>query len=134
MNVQDPDLQQPDLQQPGLQQKVTLSRTLTLISFMALLIGLTGSILVSNTAPILLFPALLPLLIFLPGVLNSNPRGLILLCFVSLLYFFVITVNVFEPDRTLYDILALIAVIVLFIVAMFFSRWQKQLIQQESKS
>lgn len=129
MNVQD-----PDLQQPGLQQKVTLSRTLTLISFMALLIGLTGSILVSNTAPILLFPALLPLLIFLPGVLNSNPRSLILLCFVSLLYFFVITVNVFEPDRTLYDILALIAVIVLFIVAMFFSRWQKQLIQQESKS
>ncbi|MBQ0797940.1 MAG: DUF2069 domain-containing protein [Porticoccaceae bacterium] len=122
---------QPQLS--ALQQKVKFARRVTLISFALLLIGLTGSVFSGNTSPKLLIPALLPLLIFLPGILKSQPSSLILLCFVSLLYFCVITVNVFESDRSIYDILALVSVVVLFVVAMFFSRWQKALNYQEDK-
>lgn len=122
---------QPQLS--ALRQKVKLARLVTLISFALLLIGLAGSVFSGNTSPTLLIPALLPLLIFLPGILKSQPSSLILLCFVSLLYFCVITVNVFESDRSIYDILALVSVVVLFVVAMFFSRWQKALNYQEDK-
>ncbi|MEH6637792.1 MAG: DUF2069 domain-containing protein [Porticoccaceae bacterium] len=122
---------QPQLS--ALQQKVKFARRVTLISFALLLIGLTGSVFSGNTSPKLLIPALLPLLIFLPGILKSQPSSLILLCFVSLLYFCVITVNVFESDRSIYDILALVSVVVLFVVSMFFSRWQKELSYQEDK-
>lgn len=122
---------QPQLS--ALRQKVKLARLVTLISFALLLTGLAGSVFSGNTSPKLLIPALLPLLIFLPGILKSQPSSLILLCFVSLLYFCVITVNVFESDRSIYDILALVSVVVLFVVAMFFSRWQKALSYQEDK-
>lgn len=123
---------QPQLS--ALQQKVKLARRVTLISFALLLIGLTGSVFSGDTSPRLLILVLLPLLIFLPGILKSQPRSLILLCFVSLLYFCVITLNVFKSDRSIYDILALVSVVVLFIVSMFFSRWQKKLNYQEDKS
>lgn len=123
---------QPQLS--ALQQKVKLARRVTLISFALLLIGLTGSVFSGDTSPRLLILVLLPLLIFLPGILKSQPRSLILLCFVSLLYFCVITLNVFKSDRSIYDILTLVSVVVLFIVSMFFSRWQKKLNYQEDKS
>ena len=121
-----------DEPQTTLQGRVKLSHNSVLISYTLLLVGLAGSVLSSDTDAILLIPALGPLLIFLPGIRKSDPRSLILLCFVSLLYFCVITANVFEPDRSAYDILALAAVVVLFIAAMLSSRWQKNLTLQEA--
>jgi uncharacterized membrane protein len=107
-------------------QRVTAARWLTLGS-LALLIGaIAGRMLSGSTSPLMLIPALLPLLIFIPGARRGDPRSLALLCFVCLLYFCVVMVRVFAPDRTLYDIAAMIAVVILFIAAMLFTRWRKQ--------
>ena len=46
-----------------------------------------------------------------------------MLCFASLLYFTAIVANLFEPDRSAFDIVAVVSVTTLFIAAMMFSRW-----------
>lgn len=107
-------------------QRVTATRWLTLGS-LALLIGaIAGRMLSGTTSPLMLLPALLPLLIFIPGAWRRDPRSLALLCFVCLLYFCVLTVRLFAPDRTVFDIAAMIAVVTLFVAAMLFTRWRKQ--------
>lgn len=107
-------------------QRVTAARWLTLGS-LALLIGaIAGRMLSGATSPLMLLPALLPLLIFIPGAWRSDPRSLALLCFVSLLYFCVITVRLFAPDRTAFDVAAMITVVTLFVAAMLLTRWRKQ--------
>lgn len=106
--------------------RVTAARWLTLGS-LALLIGaIAGRMLSGTTSPLMLLPALLPLLIFIPGAWRSDPRSLALLCFVCLLYFCVLTVRLFAPDRTAFDVAAMIAVVTLFVAAMLFTRWRKQ--------
>ena len=67
---------------------------------------------------------ILPLLIFLPGMLKDNLRSYIWLCFISLLYFIALVERlVAQPDNIL-AILGMLAVVTLFIAAMFFVRWR----------
>jgi len=66
---------------------------------------------------------LVPLLIFLPGLLRNNPRAYIGLCFVLLLYFIKAVEGVFSPARAWIDIALLALTVVLFIVSMMTSRW-----------
>lgn len=107
-------------------QRVTVARQLTLGSLGLLIGAIAGRMLSGSTSPLMLLPALLPLLIFIPGAWRSDPRSLALLCFVCLLYFCVITVRLFAPDRTAFDAIAMIAVVTLFVAAMLFTRWRKQ--------
>ena len=107
-------------------QRVTVARQLTLGSLGLLIGAIAGRMLSGSTSPLMLLPALLPLLIFIPGAWRSDPRSLALLCFVCLLYFCVITVRLFAPDRTAFDVIAMIAVVTLFVAAMLFTRWRKQ--------
>ena len=107
-------------------QRVTVARQLTLGSLGLLIGAIAGRMLSGSTSPLMLLPALLPLLIFIPGAWRSNPRSLALLCFVCLLYFCVITVRLFAPDRTAFDAIAMIAVVTLFVAAMLFTRWRTQ--------
>ena len=66
----------------------------------------------------------LPLLIFLPGMLRDRLRSYIWLCFVCLLYFMRLVVNLFaEPGSTL-AIVGTVAVVTLFIAAMMYVRWR----------
>jgi uncharacterized membrane protein len=88
--------------------------------------ALAGGILGGDTPPLLLIPALLPLLIFVPAVCRGSPRGLAALCFVCLLYFCVIMTRLFAPDAAPFDGLALLAVVALFISAMLGSRWRRR--------
>ena len=78
---------------------------------------------VAGTSLILLILAIIPLLIFLPGLIREDHRSLVLLCFVSLLYFVVVVTNLYEPDKTVFGYFALISVVTLFITAMMYSRW-----------
>ncbi len=80
----------------------------------------------SGTPKILLVFAVLPLFIFIPGLLKENHRSIIMLCFVTLLYFTAIVANLFEPDRSIFDVSAVVAVVTLFIVSMMYSRWIQQ--------
>lgn len=67
---------------------------------------------------------LLPLLMFLPGMLRDNLRSYIWLCFVSLLYFIALVERlVAQPDSVL-SIVGMVAVVTLFIAAMMFVRWR----------
>lgn len=79
----------------------------------------------ATTPMLLIVLVLLPLLLFLPGLLRRNPRSFAYLCFVALLYFTVIVTNLFKPDRALADVISLVAVVILFIAAMLCSRWHQ---------
>jgi len=92
-------------------------------AYVLLIIALLADSLIAGTHLALTLMATAPLLLFLPGLLRENHRTLAYLCFVSLLYFTVIVTNLFEPDRNPYTVLALVAVALLFVSAMMYSRW-----------
>lgn len=69
---------------------------------------------------------LLPLLIFLPGMLRDSSRAYIGLCFVLLLYFIKSVEGVFSTARTWIDFWLLSGSVILFISAMMTSRWLQQ--------
>jgi uncharacterized membrane protein len=69
---------------------------------------------------------LVPLLLFLPGMVRNSPRSYIWLCFVCLIYFFVLVQRLFaQPDSPL-AITGMIAVVILFNAAMLFVRWRSR--------
>ena len=68
--------------------------------------------------------AIVPLLLFLPGMLRNNLRSYLWLCFVCLMYFLVLVERLFaQPDNPL-AIAGMIAVVILFKAAMLFVRWR----------
>jgi uncharacterized membrane protein len=67
---------------------------------------------------------LLPLLIFLPGMLNDNLRSFIWLCFVCLLYFIVLVQRLFVVPGDELAVVGTVAVVSLFIAAMLYVRWR----------
>jgi len=103
------------------------------ISYGLLALSLITAGILAATPPLLLAFILLPLLIFLPGMYRRSPRTFAYLCFVALIYFTVIVTNVFKPDRSLADITALAAVIVLFVAAMLFARWQRAAMARDNR-
>ena len=78
-----------------------------------------------SQAPVFIWAVkLLPLMMFLPGMLRDNLRSYIWLCFICLGYFLVLVQRVFaQPDSPLL-ISGLVAVVVLFIAAMLYVRWR----------
>ena len=66
----------------------------------------------------------IPLLIFLPGMLRDNLRSYIWLCFVCLGYFLILVQRIFAQPDSLLVIVGLTAVVVLFIAAMLYVRWR----------
>ena len=67
---------------------------------------------------------LLPLLIFLPGMLQDRLRSCIWLCFVSLLYFIALVERLFALPGSPLAIIGMIAVVTLFTAAMMYVRWR----------
>jgi uncharacterized membrane protein len=67
---------------------------------------------------------IVPLLIFLPGMLRNNLRSYIWLCFVCLLYFQTMVLRLFAQPTSVLAITGMIAVVVLFTAAMLFVRWR----------
>ena len=77
---------------------------------------------------------LLPLLIFLPGMLKDNLRSYIWLCFVCLGYFMILVQRIFAQPDSILVVIGLIAVVVLFIVAMLYVRWRARDLRAMSAS
>ena len=67
---------------------------------------------------------LLPLLIFLPGMLKDNLRSYIWLCFVCLGYFMILVQRMFAQPDSLQVAIGLVAVVILFTAAMLYVRWR----------
>lgn len=82
-------------------------------------------------APWVVWLALLvPLLIFLPGMLRDRLRSYIWLCFVLLLYFMRLVVALFaQPANALY-IVGMVAVIALFTSSMLYVRWRSRALRE----
>lgn len=106
-----------------LETKVQIARRCTWFFFTLLILSLLAGGIASGTPMSLVLISPLPLLLFIPGMLKSNHRSLAMLCFVTLLYFTVIVVNLAEPDKSVFDMIAVFAVSSLFISAMLLSRW-----------
>ncbi len=67
---------------------------------------------------------LLPLLLFLPGMLRDRLRSYIWLCFVSLLYFIALVERLFAQPGSGLAWCGLVAVVTLFCAAMLYVRWR----------
>ena len=67
---------------------------------------------------------LLPLLIFLPGLLRDRLRSYIWLCFVSLLYFIALVERLFAVPGSPLAVVGMVAVVTLFVAAMMYVRWR----------
>ena len=78
---------------------------------------------VVRDAPWIIWVAyLLPLLIFLPGMLRDRLRSYIWLCFVVLLYFIRLVERLFVDPTSLASIAGMVAVVGLFTCALFYVR------------
>lgn len=67
---------------------------------------------------------LLPLLIFLPGMMRGRLRTYLWLCFVSLGYFLSLVERQFADPGSLLTAVGLVAVTLLFCSAMLYVRWR----------
>lgn len=67
---------------------------------------------------------LMPLLIFLPGMLKDKLRSYIWLCFVCLGYFMVLVQRIFAQPDSLLVVSGLASVVLLFTAAMMYVRWR----------
>jgi len=76
-------------------------------------------------APVIVWAArLLPLLIFVPGMVRGRPRSFIWLCLVCLLYFIAGVEKLFANPADGLAIYGMISVVLLFIAAALYVRWQ----------
>ncbi|MDE0951534.1 MAG: DUF2069 domain-containing protein [Halioglobus sp.] len=100
------------------------AEVLTWLSWSALLLQQTVDAWQSQ-APVFIWAVkLLPLMMFLPGMLRDNLRSYIWLCFICLGYFLVLVQRVFAQPDSLLVISGLVAVVVLFNAAMLYVRWR----------
>ena len=67
---------------------------------------------------------LVPLLLFLPGMLRDNLRSFIWLCFVCLGYFMILVQRLFAEPGNLLVWVGMVAVVVLFTASMLYVRWR----------
>ena len=77
---------------------------------------------------------LLPLLMFLPGMIRDNLRSYIWLCFVCLGYFLILVQRMFADPSSLLVIAGMAAVVVLFTAAMMYVRWRAQELRAQEES
>lgn len=104
-----------------------LSRLSWFISWVAWLVLLAQQVVdaVLGDAPAVIWLGkLLPLLLFLPGMLRDRLRSYIWLCFVCLLYFIALVERLFASPGSALAIVGMLAVVSLFCAAMLYVRWR----------
>jgi uncharacterized membrane protein len=107
--------------------KFTLSSSaarLTWLSWGALLLQQAADAWVYQAPWFIWALKVMPLLIFLPGMLRDNLRSYIWLCFVCLGYFLILVQRIFAQPGSLLVVGGLVAVVLLFTAAMMYVRWR----------
>ncbi len=102
--------------------------------FASLGLALLAEVLVSlnDGAPwIIWLLRLVPLLLFIPGMLADRLRSYIWLCFVCLLYFMTAVLRIFALPQDPVTITGLVAIVTLFISAMLYVRWRAQQLRRD---
>ena len=104
--------------------RAALTRRIALGS-LALLVALQLLIALFERDPVVIWVArLLPLLVFIPGLIADKLRSYIWLCLVSLLYFVSLVLRLFAYPDDMVAILAMISVVTLFMAPMLYVRWR----------
>jgi uncharacterized membrane protein len=97
---------------------------LTWLAWAVLLLTQAIDAWVHHIPAIIFIGKLVPLLIFVPGMVRENLRSYVWLCFVSLLYFISLVERLFAQPDSLLAIAGMFAVVSLFISSMLFVRWR----------
>ena len=100
------------------------AHALTWLAWAVLLLTQIVDVWMHQIPAIILFGKLVPLFIFLPGMVRENLRSYVWLCFVSLLYFISLVERLFAQPDSLLATAGMIAVVSLFISSMLFVRWR----------
>ncbi len=114
-----------------LQPRMTLSRSVTLLSFFALAaLLLTWTLMFANIPGTLLWVILglqlAPLLLLAPGLIMGNARAHAWACFVVNLYFIQGVLAAFDPTKTLFGWSLTLLSFSLFCGALLYTRWRFQ--------
>lgn len=113
-----------DAQASAIYKKLRCVRAVFLASYVALLLLFTAmNIFTADGSIKLWLVQTLPLLIFIPGLIQQRFRTYSWICFVILLYFTWSVVNVMSPFINWTDIVVVTLSVVIFITAMMASRW-----------
>ena len=74
---------------------------------------------------------IVPLLVFVPGMLKRNLRSLAWLCFVVLMYFMIAVTEAMSPLRVWINYVEVFLSVAIFLTAMMTIRWQAQAKRQQ---
>ena len=108
-----------------------VARRLMWMAYGALLLQQSLDAFLSDAPWFIWLVKVLPLLVFLPGMLKDRLRTFIWLCFVCLGYFLVLVQRIFaQPDSPIV-ISGLVAVVVLFVAAMMYVRWRARALRSD---
>lgn len=112
-------------------QKVKYSQITALISYLLLLVLLVVSTLLTTLPPeasrgLMLAVKIIPLIIFLPGLLKGHLRAHIWVCFVVLFYFTRSVVAAYLTEGDLLETAITATTVMLFIASMMNVFWQKR--------
>ena len=102
--------------------KLSISRFLTRSSYWLLMLTLAVHLWMQSAPAVIYSISLVPLMIFIPGILADRLRTLIWLGFVVMLYFYNGVQNMAVPEPMTLDIVELALSVVLFSAAMFYAR------------
>ncbi len=106
------------------------TRVVCWCSYAVLLVQQVAEVWLGQAPWIIWLAVVLPLLIFLPGLLQDNLRSFIWLCFVCLLYFMRLVVDLFENPTNVFAIVGMVAVVLLFCSGMMYVRWRARELRQ----
>ena len=106
------------------------TRVVCWCSYAILLVQQVAEVWLGQAPWIIWLAVVLPLLIFLPGLLQDNLRSFIWLCFVCLLYFMRLVVDLFENPTNVFAIVGMVAVVLLFCSGMMYVRWRARELRQ----
>ena len=102
--------------------KLSISRFLTRSSYGLLLATLTLNLWTKNAPWVIFLVYLIPLLIFLPGIIADTVRNLIWMGFALLMYFVIVAYKLSVPEPQALDIAELVLTTLLFSASMFYAR------------
>lgn len=108
------------------ESKVTASRFIVAGSLLVLLLVQVLQSVVEQAPWIVWAARILPLLMFVPGMIKDSLRSYIWLCFVSLLYFVGAVLKLFAIPGDALAVTSLVSVVSLFLSAMLYVRWRAQ--------
>jgi uncharacterized membrane protein len=108
----------------ALAQRARLARVLSVGFYAGLILLMVVESILESSIPVVWVARLLPLLLFVPGVLAGRLRTQIWLCLVCLLYFLTFVQDYFALQHSVWPRVNLLVLFGLFCSGVLYVRWQ----------